>query len=479
VWDAPSGLGPATTADHSPIGLGWVPHADALVGLTRDGWVFLLDRRTGAPLLAAPHQLPGARTPTEPSTIPDTILAAAEVLLAPLIAFSSPGGLTDFIAALLGGNSEVANNLSVDGYTGRLWIAATARDEEDGVGDGVSALGALYRYDVVPAGSGWALSEACHRNFTGGSASTPTLAQEGTRVYVGDNVGALLAIDADTCAEAWSVPLASQIFGSVAASSDGREIYAASGTGVYQVFDDGTAGRRGWTASLDVYDIPSSLVGYAGQNLLLTGVGANGLLLQVGAGVATGGRALPVRTGIVHLDRLTGEVRGFADGLEESLGAMSTGPDGVLYLPHAPLRRTFSVVLGLTTEPLIGGVSKWGAVRHDLLARDAACAAADRAERARQEASACLASAVADAGQIEALGAQMRDATAAAVEDGAISARLGRRLRRLAGKVRPLSEAASAKQVSRHHRRATRAFGRACRRLDTVAGAARGAQSAR
>src|SRR5262249_36181367 len=62
--------------------------------------------------------------------------------------------------------------------------------------------------------------------------------------------------------------------------------------------------------------------------------------------------ALPVRTGIAHVDRLTGATRWFADGLEESLGAMSTGPDGALYLPHAPLRRAFSLALGLTTEPL-------------------------------------------------------------------------------------------------------------------------------
>src|SRR5262249_60002194 len=133
---------------------------------------------------------------------------------------------------------------------------------------------------------------------------------------------------------------------------------------------------------LDLYDVPPDLAGFGGLNLLLTGVGANGLLIQAGAGLLTGGRALPVRTGVAHVDRLTGATRWFADGLEESLGAMSTGPDGALYLPHAPLRRAFSLALGLTTEPLVGGVSKWSATRHDLLARDSACAAADRAANA-------------------------------------------------------------------------------------------------
>jgi hypothetical protein len=70
--------------------------------------------------------------------------------------------------------------------------------------------------------------------------------------------------------------------------------------------------------------VRADLPGYTGLNLLLTGVGANGLLIQSGVGLA-GAQSLPVRTGIVHVDRLTGAPRWFADGLEESLGAMSTG----------------------------------------------------------------------------------------------------------------------------------------------------------
>ena len=49
--------------------------------------------------------------------------------------------------------------------------------------------------------------------------------------------------------------------------------------------------------------MPPDLTGYGGMNLLLTGVGANGLLIQAGAGIRTGTQALPVRTGIVHVDR--------------------------------------------------------------------------------------------------------------------------------------------------------------------------------
>ena len=372
---------------------------------------------------------------------------------------------------LLGGDSEIANNFSVDPRTGRLWIAATARDGEDGQSDGVSELGALYRFDVVRAsGGGWQISEVCHRSFPGGSASTPTLGQNGTRVYLGDDVGSLIAVDAEDCSEAWSVPLGSKIFGSVSASSDGREIYASSAVGIFQVFDDGDHGRRGWTAALDVYDIPPSLANYTGVNLLLVGAGANGLLIQVGAGTRTpDGQSIPVRTGIAHVDRGTGEPRWFTDGLEESLAAMSTGPDGSLYLSHAPLRRAFALALGSTTEPLIGGISKWGATRHDLLARDAACAAADRAENALAFQSGCPESARADVDQVGALRDQVATAVAHAVADGDLDRGTGARVARLATQVGISPGDDADTYVGRFLRRAESALGEACRLLSASA----------
>lgn len=442
LWKVATGLGSATTAAQSPIGLAWVPNADAIVSLMRDGFVLLHDRETGD-ALTAPLQLPGERTPPVPSNIPAPIAATVTTLLQPFITFSSPGGVVDFINVLLGGDSEVANNFSVDGRNNRLWIAASAPDGEDGTIDGVSELGAVYRYDVVRTADGsdgcqiptlrWRLIEVCHRSFSGGSASTPTLGQDGTRVYLGDNVGALIAINADDCSDAWEVPLDSQIFGSVTAASDGREIYAASAAGVFQVIDEGTGGRRGWTAMLDLYDVPPDLASMSGINLLLTGAGANGLLIHAGVGARTPeGQSLPVRTGIAHIDRLTGAPRWFADDLEESLGAMSTGPDGALYLPHAPLRRAFTFALGQTTAPLVGGVSKWSSTRDDLLARDAACAAAERATNAVNYATECPASARADLDQVEALRLQLIDATGDAVAHGHLAPSLAAQVEQLA-----------------------------------------------
>jgi outer membrane protein assembly factor BamB len=463
-WDMPTGLPPVTASDQSGIGLAWVPNADAIVGLTRDGYVFLLDRRTGAQLMTAPYRLPGEKTPSVPSTAPPALAAQVDALLAPLVAFPS-GGVVDLIQVLLGGNSKVANNLSVDPRTNRLWIASSARDGEDGTVDGVSELGAIYRYDVVRDGAAWTLAEVCHRNFEGGSASTPTLARNGTRVYLGDNVGALIAIDAETCTQAWAEPLDSQIFGSIAAASDNDEVYAASAGGIFQVFDEGDRGRRGWTAALDLYDVPASLPGYIGLNVLLTGIGANGLFVQTGVGIRPGAQTLPVRTGIAHLDRLTGQARWFADGLEESLAAMSTGPDGALYLSHSPLRRAFSLALGLTTQPLVGGMSKWGATRFDLLARDAACAAADRGANASTERTTCPDSAAADLVQVGHLRSQMIDAVGRAQTAGTLDAGIARRVQKLDKRLRREPQRTTPATISRLHKKTARTLGRVCRLL--------------
>jgi outer membrane protein assembly factor BamB len=464
AWETATGLGDATVSYESPIGLAWVPNADAIVGLTRDGYVFLLDRRTGTPLLPEPLQLPGERTPSVELDIPPAVAADVDALLRPLVNFSQGSGVVPLIEVLLGGDSEVANNLSVDARRGRLWIAASARDSEDGRLDGLSELGALYRFDVVPDGAagGFTLAEVCHRSFSGGSASTPTLGQNGARVYLGDDAGALLAIDAEDCSEIWSVPIGSQIFGSVAVASDGREIYASTQSGIFQVFDDGDEGRRGWTAALDLYDVPAELAGYVGMNILLAGAGANGLLIQTGVGLVTGARTLPVRTGIAHVDRSTGKARWFADGLEESLGAMSTGPDGALYLPHAPLRRAFSLAVGLTEEPLVGGISKWSATRYDLLARDAACAAADRAANALDFLETCPESAIADLAQVDALRAQMLDAAERASMETDLSEPTARRLRQSTAGLLPPSGPATAEDAERYHRIAVRVLGDAC-----------------
>ena len=176
------------------LGLNYVPAADALVALTGDGHIYALDRATGAPLLAAPFVLPGSPTPTAPSSLPPAIVAAADTEFRTLVNVP-PGSLPIFTAALLGNGVRVANMFSVDPATSQLWVAATAPDGEDGTVDGVSQLGALFRLGLVAGTAGYQIQEVCHRSFSGGSASTPTVSADGSRIYLGDNTSLLLAID--------------------------------------------------------------------------------------------------------------------------------------------------------------------------------------------------------------------------------------------------------------------------------------------
>ena len=85
------------------------------------------------------------------------------------------------------------------------------------------------------------------------------------------------------------------------------------------------------------------------------------------------------------LDRETGRLRYATNQAEESSSVTRVGPDGSIYIAHSPVRHLFTRgllggVLGdRLLPPVIGGVSKYGSRRPDLLARDAFCAAADRA----------------------------------------------------------------------------------------------------
>jgi hypothetical protein len=428
LWDKTTGLPTVTPADDLTdthcFGLNYDPQSDALVGATGDGNLFALDRATGDPLLASPHQLPGERSPSADALdLPQSIIDNANQELAPLLAGLPPGSdpLQTLVEVLLGGDKEVANYFSVDPRTGRIWVAATAPDAEDGTVDGVSENGALYALELVPnGGATYTLVESCHRYFQGGTASTPGLRADGSRVYVGDANGMLIALD-DACNELWSLDVGAQITGSVAVASDNGELYLPMLLDVVKVVDRGSYGEEVWRAQKEAY---TPGLGHEHFSLCTATIGANGVLIQVGVGpVLSGGGGqtypLPFSVGAVLLDRETGAIRYFADGLEEAVSVMSTGPDGALYIGHSPVRRTVTrAVFGSLTHPIVGGVGKYAPHRLDLQIRDAVCAAAARALNAHANAGTCPDAAEADIRQIGCLIDQSRTVSAQAISDG-------------------------------------------------------------
>ena len=422
VWDVPTGLTSPTPT--GTFGVNYHPGADAIVGLTQDGWIYALDRKTGASVLTAPFQLPGEKSPAGPPLVAPPVLLSC--VQSQLSLFMDTAGLTvqQLVDILLGNGVEVANFFSIDPATGRLWVGATAPDAEDGTVDGVSALGALYALDLSRNGPAWDVAETCHRSFVGGSASTVALRRDGSRAYVGDNVGNLIAIDG-TCTDVWTLAVGGQITGSVGVAADNGEVYASTATSIYQVIDHGPTADVAWTADLDVFDLPAGLQTF---NQDLAGIGANSIAFQAGAAIVLGAQRFTVTTGMGLLDRGTGQVRSFAAGLDETVAVMSTGPDGALYIGNSAIRHPFAYCLnqlGLIATPVaapIGGIRKYTPQRWDLLLRDAACAASDRSKNAIRQRRVCPLSVEADRVQIAELLRQASSAARSAFATGDLTA---------------------------------------------------------
>jgi len=404
LWDVPTGLTlSGVNSQDSTSGNSYLPQRDAIVGLTTGGELYLLDRKTGAQLLDAPFEFPGSPSPEGAGVaLTPAMIAQAEADLGAFIKFPPDATFQKFISAILGNGIEVSNSFAVDAHSGRMFIAATAPDADDGVADGVSALGSLYGVDIVDGVGGPEVDIACRRDFVGGSASTPGISADGSRVYVADNEGNILAIDHD-CNVVWTLDVGSQITGSIAVASDNGELYASTQVDLIKVVDQGASGSIAWTADLSVYN-PNSQ-NFSNFSTLLAGIAANGVSFMAGVGSPPGGvsanTGLPIKVGYGVLDRDTGAVRYFADGLDESVAELNAGPDGAYYNANSPVRRSFArLVFNAANAPLQGGIRKFAPRRVDLLVRDAVCAAADRAVNAASVALACPDSAAADGVQI-------------------------------------------------------------------------------
>lgn len=409
-------------------GLNYLPQADALVGLTMDGWVFALDRRSGRPLLAQPFRLPGAASaPAAMRLGSDTRIGRA--IARRLITLANaetdaafgktPGGRSLFeqvFNVVFGGGVQVANYFAIDPRSGRIYVAATAPDESDGVRDGVSANGAVYLLELRRTDdASRALSVSGSYVTRGGTGSTPTISADGERLLISDDLGHVMALDANLH-EIWRVDVGAQVAASIAVADDDRELYAVTKDDVIKLRDGETSGEIVWRAKLDAYP------GFENFNALTPTVTANGVVVSIGAGRKLGNATTLAKVGVGLLDRETGSLRWFAEGREDSIAVTVVGPDGAIYTGASPIRRAFTrPIYGDRLPPITGGITRYRPIRRDLLVRDASCAAGARAGRALSIRSEHPESAQVDARQIAVLLRQASDALAEAEQAGELA----------------------------------------------------------
>jgi len=383
LWDRSTGLKRPTRApgerDYSHVwGMNYHPQADAIIGVTMDGHVYAHDRRSGAPLLATPFRLPGspaAISRRPPAWVARPANRATDQVFGRTL--DDMGLFTAITDVIFGNGFQVANFYAIDPNTGRIYIAATAPDEQDGSVDGSSENGALYRLELTGHTPGsYQLRSTHHFTFDGGTGSTPTVSPDGSRVLVSDDNGNVIGLDADLV-ERWRIDVGVQVAASLAVSADNREIYAVTRYDVFKLLDRGDSADLVWRARLDAYP------GFDNFNALTPTITANGLAVSVGAGRQIGQEQLMHKVGVGIVDRETGALRSFAEGREDSIAVTAIGPDGGFYIAGSPVRRAATRgILGDGAPELVGGIQRFKPVRLDLLIRDASCAAAARAKNA-------------------------------------------------------------------------------------------------
>ncbi|GAB5452915.1 MAG: PQQ-binding-like beta-propeller repeat protein [Halioglobus sp.] len=213
-----------------------------LIFVTHIGQIVVLDRGTGALITPVYELVPG-----------ETYVLGT--------------GLND---CLFGGPAcPSANTLSVDSASGRFFV--TLRPP----GAATAELVAMqYNYGTDQISPVWSNS-----TLAGGTASSPVISADGTRIYVNDNGGNYLALSAATGAVIWQVNIGFAPAGSPSVNANGRGIPAgASGSQLLAVQDNGSTGSIAWTNSAMVnLGIPVQ----AEDNVVYAAVRAPGTFLGV------------------------------------------------------------------------------------------------------------------------------------------------------------------------------------------------------
>lgn len=381
LWTKKTGLTWDLEESGSPHawGVNFVPGLNALSVVTGNGKIMLFDRLTGRPLLAEAFDLPGSPAVQNLDARPPKFVRgwaddAAEEQFGKSQA--DTGLFTTITDIIFGGGREVTNFYASDPISNRLYVAATAPDEIDGTKDDVSELGALYALDIVATTDGqYKLDIAGRFDFDGGTGATPSVSNDGQKIFTTDDHGNIIALARDLT-EIWRVNVGQQIAASPAIGSDNGEIYAITMHKIVKVQDNGDSGELVWDADIDMFPDFNSI------NALTPTITANGVAVSIGAVKSYGSIDLMVGVGLGLLDKDTGKMISFVEAAEESIAVTVVAPDGGFAIGHSPTRRLAAKgILGDNADDIIGGVARYVPTNPELVARDAVCMAVRYTER--------------------------------------------------------------------------------------------------
>ena len=271
LWEVPI-VGVPLSAQFTPEG--------RLIFITHVGNIHVLDRATGQAMLPTVELIPGAT-------------------------WDPAGGM---VACARGTEDcPAANTLSVDMDTGRFFFTFWAPGMPQA---GVRAM--QYTEEPEPA-----ITELwTNHSLPGGSASSPDLTTDGSRLYVNDNVDSVHALDAASGEEAWSFPIGYASGGSPSTSPDGLIMPAGGGQSpLLAIRDAGDTAELAWRHDdMANRGIPTQT---AGDRTYAT----------VDAG--------RYRNELVVLDSTTGEEldREPIPGTSVFSVGTTVGPDGTIYVP--------------------------------------------------------------------------------------------------------------------------------------------------
>lgn len=380
LWRTPTGLSFSKESEGSghtshSFGFNYHPDTDSLIGVTYDGNVFAFDRSSGKSR-GRPFQLPGRKTPVSQERPDRWVMAIGDKETDKAFGRLPNGSsfFTTIVDIIYGGGGEVTNYFAIDPNTSSIYIAATAQDSMDGEQDGLSKYGAIYKMSLQESRGQFSFSIDKSVVFPGGTGSTPSISPDSRLLMVSDGEGHAIALDRGLN-ELWRVQLDDQVAASIAIAPENNEIYAVTKNDVFKIINYTNHGEIQWKAKLDAWE---SQVEF---NALTPTVAANGILVSIGAGGMANDQQIMMDVGMALIDRKTGDIRYFSPGREESIAVSSVGPGGQIFTANSPVRR--AVGHGLfpnKTKPIIGGISKYKGLRHDLLVRDATCAAYYRLE---------------------------------------------------------------------------------------------------